>query len=152
MTGIAGDPVNTPEELAFRLSALGLGAGAEIAYLRDGDPATARVLLAPAPEDPPRDERRIGADVALRGLAVARVNPAVIEELGLAESATGVVVLEVADRSARTGLLPGDILLAINGRRITTTEAVERAAVDRTRFWQIDVQRGEQVLRLRFRI
>jgi hypothetical protein len=46
--------------------------------------------------------------------------------------------------------MPGDVLIAINGRPVETTAAAEAAAAQRTRNWAIDVLRGGERLRLRF--
>ena len=88
----------------------------------------------------------------MRGLTVARINPAVADELGLPPQAEGVIVMAVEDLAARAGLQPGDIILAINGQLITTTADVEAAASERTRLWQVDITRQGQGLRLRFRL
>jgi S1-C subfamily serine protease len=148
---LAGQPTNTPEEVYFRMATLGIGTEAVVRYLRNGEVRYATVALVPAPDSPPRDTRTITGNVALRGLTVARINPAVADELDLPTSAEGVIVLGVQDLAAGTGLRPGDIILAINGQLITTTVDVETAAAERSRFWQVDVSREGQGVRLRFR-
>ena len=49
VTALEGEPVDTPEEFAFRLAALGVGGEAEIEYLRDGRANRARIPLIPRP-------------------------------------------------------------------------------------------------------
>ena len=44
-----GEPVDTPEEFAFRLAALGVGGQAEVAYLRGGRERAARMALVAPP-------------------------------------------------------------------------------------------------------
>ncbi|MEY4696927.1 MAG: hypothetical protein RIT14_1355, partial [Pseudomonadota bacterium] len=149
---LGGAPTNTPQEMMFRLSALGLGARADLVWLRDGERMQGAVDLTAAPDTPPREALDITGDVALRGLSVARVNPAVITELGLPMMSEGVVVTAAADLAARAGLQPGDLLLAINGAPITAPADVLAAAQVPTRLWQVDLQRQGQMLRLRFRL
>ena len=149
---LGGQPTNTPEEVLFRMNAVGIGREAELSFLRDGETHRVTVSLTPAPDTPPRDARTLAGDVALRGLTVARINPAVIDELNLPPNATGIIVLSAEDLAARAGLDAGDILLAINGRPIATTAEVEAAAAQKTRIWQVDVLRNGQGLRLRFRL
>jgi S1-C subfamily serine protease len=50
---VEGAPVDTPQALAYRLAALGVGGTAEVRYLRRGAERSAEVALVP----PPRDAR-----------------------------------------------------------------------------------------------
>lgn len=150
---LSGQPVNTPEELLFRMAVLGLGQQAVVRYRRNGAEHEADVPLSPPPDLPPRDTRTIQGDVALRGLTVARINPAVADEMDLdGLRREGVVVLAAEDRAAQAGLIPGDILLGINGVPVGSPADVDRAATQRTRLWQVDILRQDQGLRLRFRL
>jgi Do/DeqQ family serine protease len=149
--GIDGEPVNTPSEMLYRMAARGLGRSARIEYLRGGTRHGAEVAMILAPETPPREALAITADVALRGLAVANVNPAVIAEAGLALDARGVVVTAAEDIAGRFGLRPGDLLLRINDIAIARTADVARAAAQRTRNWFIEYARDgrRNVIRVR---
>lgn len=149
---VAGEPTNTPQEMIFRLSALGIGTTVPVTYLDEDSAKTVDVTLIAAPETPPRDPVTITGAVALRGLSVARINPALSAEMGLAMEATGVVVTQVQDLAAQVGLRPGDVVLAINGRAVTDPRDVADAAQEQTRRWGIDVNRAGQIVRLRFRL
>ncbi len=151
---IAGAEVNTPQEMQYRLSSLGVGEKAEIGWLsaETGGEARATVALIAPPDDPPRAPLRITANVALRGLAAENVNPAVIAEMGLPLSASGVVVTGAQDLAARIGLRPGDIVLRINGAAVPDTDTLARAARANTRNWQIDYLRDGRQASLRFRL
>ena len=70
----------------------------------------------------------------------------------LPTDAAGVVVTRVQDLAAQVGLRPGDVLLAINDRPIAAPQDVAEAAKEQTRRWAIDVNRGGQIVRLRFRL
>ena len=149
---VGGAATNTPQEMMFRLAALGIGATVPVTYLTEAGPQSAEVTLIAAPESPPRDPVTITEPVALRGLSVARINPALIAEMGLAMESAGVAVTQVQDLAAQVGLRPGDVLLAINERPIAVPADVAEAARDQTRRWAIDVNRGGQIVRLRFRL
>lgn len=148
---LGGAETNTPQEVMFRLSALGVGAEAELVWLRNGVEQRAMMLLAPAPDNPPRDQTTVVEDVSLRGLTVVRINPAVMEELNLPTQATGVAVLAAEDLAARAGFQPGDVILAINGAAVTEPADVVALAGMAVRVWEIDLIRGGRPLRLRFR-
>ncbi len=49
IVALDGDPVDSPEEFAFRLAALGVGGRAALGYLRDGRPREAAFDLRPGP-------------------------------------------------------------------------------------------------------
>ena len=149
---IDGAPTNTPQELMFRLSALGIGREADLVWMSNGARHEGQVTLAPAPDDPPAEATDVTEDVALRGLSVARVNPALIVRFDLPLLAQGVVVTAADDLAARAGLQAGDLLLAINGQTITLPEDVVVAAQGQTRYWEIALIRNGQGMRLRFRL
>lgn len=148
---LGGEPTNTPQEVIFRMAALGVGTEAEITWLRNGEAMQALMMLAPAPDDPPRDQMTVTADVGLRGLTVVRINPAVIEELGLPMQAEGVAVMQAEDLSGRAGVQRGDILLGINGAAVGTPADVLALAEMGSRVWVLDLIREGRALRLRFR-
>ena len=148
---LGGAPTNTPQEVMFRLAALGVGAEAEVVWLRAGAEMRATVTLAAAPDDPPREQVTVSKDVALRGLTVVRVNPSVTEELRLPLDAVGVAVWQAEDLSARAGFQRGDIVMAINGAAVSRPADVEALAGTEARVWVVDLIRQGQPLRLRFR-
>lgn len=147
---LGGQPVNTPQEVMFRLAVAGPQAQVALGYARDGQPTQTAVTLIPPPQAP-RDETAITADVALRGLTVARIDPALIAELVLPLMAQGVVVTGAQGRAARAGLAPGDVLLAINGVLVQDPADVEALALSDTRRWVIEVMRAGRTIRLAFR-
>ena len=148
---VQGEPVNSPQEMQFRLSALGIGRQAELDVMRGARRMSLDVDLVAAPENPPRD-RLVVRDLVLRGLIGDTVNPAVIAEHGLPPDTSGVFVVEAGDIAARVGLQPGDVILAVNGRRVSSTQDLRLALRDPARNWEIDAERQGRVTRLRFRL
>ena len=150
---VDAEPTDSPQEIMFRLAALGIGREVSLRYLRDGVEAETRVTLIAPPDSPPREARVVRGDSVLRGAEIARINPAVAAELDLPEGlGQGIAVLAVADRAAEVGLRPGDVILAINGEAVRSPEDVVTLTMAETRRWGIEVLReGRQIL-LRFRI
>lgn len=148
---VQGEPVNSPQEMQFRLSGLGLGGQAPLDVMRGTDRLRFDVDLIAPPEAPPRDRLTV-RELALRGLVAETINPAVSAEQGLPPEAEGVVVVEVADIASRAGLSPGDVIRAVNGLRIRTTQDLRRALRDPSRWWDIDIDRQGRATRLRFRL
>lgn len=149
---VDGAATNTPQEMLFRLAARGVGAEAAVAWLSAGVVQEGKVALIAAPDDPPADPRTVTDAVALRGLTVARINPALIAAHDLPLMAKGVVITEVQDYAAGSGLQPGDILLALNGQAVASPADVLDLARMQTRVWIADVVRQGQAMRLRFRM
>ena len=75
------------------------------------------------------------------------LSPAVIEELSVQGAAAGVVVAEVEDGSfaQQLSLQRGDIVLAINDQKISTTRDLAQIAATRAYYWKITLARGGQV-------
>jgi Do/DeqQ family serine protease len=145
-------PVNSAPEMMFRLAARGLGGQSDLRYQRGGAVASVTIALDPPPDSPDRQMRRVDGPSALRGLEVMRINPAVIAELDLPTDASGIVVSDLQDFAARTGLRFGDVILSINGLPVTTTDDVLVAARDRARNWEMLVMRAGNRVVLRFRL
>jgi len=145
-----GQEVNGPAEMLYRMTVAGPGTKAKVTYLQNGDRKSAEVALFTAPELPARNQTQIDANGPLQGLLVARINPAVITELDLPMGAEGVVVTGVGGFARRLGFQSGDILVSVNRRKIETVRDVMRAAGQNTRNWSLEIQRGGQVLTMRF--
>ncbi|WP_149140241.1 trypsin-like peptidase domain-containing protein [Gemmobacter caeruleus] len=147
------EPTDSPQEVMFRLAAIGIGKEVRVRYLRRGAEAEARVTLVAPPDSPPREARTLGGDSVLHGLSLARINPAVAAEMDLPATITdGVVVTGAEGLAARVGLRPGDILLAINGTPVASPGDAERLSAPTARRWGIEVLREGRQMLLRFRI
>ncbi|MBL8560673.1 MAG: Do family serine endopeptidase [Gemmobacter sp.] len=150
---IDGAPTDSPQEIMFRLAALGIGREVTLRYLRGGEEAEAEVVLIAPPDSPPRDERRLAGESVLQGLTVARINPAVAAELDVPSAvASGVVVTGAEGLAARFGLQRGDVILGINGVSVSSPEEVEALSAPTTRRWGVEVLRQGRQMLLRFRI
>ncbi|QIZ82611.1 PDZ domain-containing protein [Thalassovita gelatinovora] len=145
-------PVNTPAEMIFRMSVVGLGQEVPVTRFRDGASSDLRVKLIAAPDSPKRDTRELGKKTALPGLTVSNINPAILAEYGLPLGSSGVMVETPGPYGAQVGLKPGDILHVINGKTVETTKDVEQALSGRVQRLAFDVQRGLQRLVIRFRL
>ncbi|TCP60395.1 Do/DeqQ family serine protease [Rhodovulum bhavnagarense] len=147
-----GTPVNTPQEMLFRLAAEGTGGVLPLTYLRGGRDRTVRLALVAPPEIPARDPVTIGRRWVLAGLSAININPAVVQDYDLPANSAGVLVADPGSVGARVGLRAGDILLRINDREIDDTGDVERAATVQSPNWQIEYLRGGRRGVLRFRV
>ena len=152
ITELEGEPVNSPQEMLFRMSAEGIGGEMQITYLREGDAKQATIPLVAAPETPARAPVTVGERRVLAGLSAININPAVAAEYGLPQAARGVLVTDPGRVAGQVGLRPGDILLRINDTEITETEDLRRATRADTRGWHIEYLRNGRRGVLRFRV
>lgn len=147
------EPTDSPQEVIFRLAAIGIGKAVKVVYLHDGAAQEAQLQLSAPPDRPAREARKLGDDSVLQGAEVARLNPAVAAELDLATvPADGVVVTAARGFAARVGLRAGDVVHAVNGVEVGSTADLARLTEPTQRRWAIEVLREGQAILLRFRI
>ncbi|SNR53924.1 trypsin-like peptidase domain-containing protein [Puniceibacterium sediminis] len=152
ITAVDGQPVNTPPEMIYRMSIRGLGATARVTRLRGEVAEEVEVRMIAAPEAPARDEQVLGKRDVLPGVRLSNINPGVIVETGLPLAAQGVVVLDPGPYGTRVGLKPGDIVKGVNDQVIETADQVGRALRRAGSKVSLDILRGGQRARLRFRV
>jgi len=149
--GFQGVEINGPAEMLYNMSITGIGERAEVTFLRDGKTRKVAVEMIVAPEEPPRELTIMDGNSPLHGLTIARINPALIAELGLPMNAAGVIVIEVGGFAARLGFQPRDLLVAINGIAIQSVADAKAWEDDNSRHWDIEIDRAGQRLSMRVR-
>jgi Do/DeqQ family serine protease len=149
ITAVDDQSVDDAEGVGFRLAVKPLGGSAKLSILRSGRALTLPLQLAAAPEVPPRDALTIRGRSPFDGAQVVNMSPAVAEELSLDGASQGVVVAGVTDNStaAQVGVQKGDVVVAVNGRKIATTRDLEKACAERAQLWNLTIQRGDQTIR-----
>ena len=151
ITAVNGAPVNTPNEIIYRMSVVGLGKNAQITLLRAGAAQDITVDLIAAPDDPPRDEVVLPERSLFPGLSVGRINPVVIAQMNLSLEAQGLVVLDAGRFAPRVGLRKGDVILSINDVVPDHPEDVAALFAGQVRRFNVQVLRGDRRVSLRFR-
>ncbi|MFV1463294.1 MULTISPECIES: trypsin-like peptidase domain-containing protein [unclassified Phaeobacter] len=149
---VAGEAVNSPSEMVFRMSVAGLGDSAEVTRLRGTERSTVMVEMMLAPDDPPADPLTLPEGTPLPGLTLARINPQSIVRLQLPMTATGVVITDPGAYGGRVGLRAGDIILGINNEAIETPSDVSAVLAAIGRWMKIDLNRQGQRVSLRYRL
>jgi len=120
--------IRSVAELKFLMATVPLGKGASVDIWRDGKSMTLKVKAMAPPDIPAREETELVGDHILKGAVVANLNPAVSVELGLpVDESEGVVVVKAPTGFFSRSLLPGDALVSVNGREITSPREVDKA-------------------------
>ncbi len=144
---VDGYEVRDGSTLGFRLALGSLGENTVLDVLRDGYVERREVSLEPPFEDPPRQIRRPEPSHALHGIVIGNLSPKFAEELGVDMFEHGVIVLEVyrRTRADRIGLRPRDILVAIDGKKVTHHGDLDGYLGQRGQLWQLSIKRNGQV-------
>lgn len=148
---VGGQQVNTPSEMIYRMSVVGLEAQADVIFNSGGTEQSTKVTLIAAPEVPSRDQMTLPRGSLLPELTLARINPAVLSELNLPLEVEGVAVIDIGRFAARTGLRTGDVIVELNGIALTHPDEVAAILAGDVRRIDIVVQRGAQRIAIRFR-
>jgi Do/DeqQ family serine protease len=145
---VEGQVVDDPESLGYRIGTKPLGGQVALGVLRGGKKVVAQMRLAPAPETPPRDPVKIKGQTPFTGATFVNLSPAVVEEMSVQGATTGVVVTDIDEGSLaqQLNLQKGDVVLAVNDKKITTTHELETATREHPYYWKITLMRGGQVL------
>jgi len=150
IVGVNRKPVENAKEFDYRMATLTVGQQTEIDLIRKGKPLSAKLALMRAPDKPAREETLIKGRTPLTGAVVANVSPALAAELGLGISAKGVAVVDVkGGPAASIGFRKGDLLLEINGTKISSVKALQAALTKDSGYWELSVDRNGQVRSLR---
>jgi Do/DeqQ family serine protease len=139
---VNGNPVNEPGALNFAVGTTRVGDPVELRVRQGAQVRTLRAR-AEAPPSRPRDERQLSGAHPLNGATVVNLSPALAIELGVDTATDGVIVTALAGNgyARRAGFQPGDIIRAINGRRVNTTAELQ-AALAASQGWRITVERN----------
>ncbi|MBB5048679.1 Do/DeqQ family serine protease [Rhodopseudomonas rhenobacensis] len=145
IVAIDGFTVDDPNAFDYRFATRPLGSTAQVDVQRGGKLVKLAIPLETAP-DTGRDEIVVRSRSPFQGAKVANISPALADELRLDPSIEGVVVIDLADDApaAGVGFQKGDIIIAVNNKKISRTSELERIASEPSRLWRITVVRGGQ--------
>lgn len=142
--GLAGQSVNAPEELSFRLSLQELDSMVEMRLLSDGRTKTVAVEMRAAATvsetlgDGPVTLTNPGP---FQGLVVQEVTPALADRLGLRGVTDGVIILGINDARRARHFQPGDVVTEVNGAKVSSMADFTEAVKAEQRTWKVVLNR-----------
>jgi Do/DeqQ family serine protease len=144
IVSINGREIENPEAFRYRIAALPVNSAAELGVVRKGQKLSMRVDMIAPPENPPRNETLITGRNPVSGAKIANLSPAVAEEIGIKDLQQGVVVTQVGEGAiaARIGLYMGDILVEINGVKITDVDNAVQTLKQQPDGWRLRIRRS----------
>jgi Do/DeqQ family serine protease len=144
---VDGQSVDNPDSFGYRFTLKGTQGQTPLTILRGGKQSTLQVKLMPPPESPARDPVRGRARTPFAGATLVNISPAVADELQIDVADEGVVISDLDDRSVAAGIgfQKGDLIVAINGERLSSTKDVDRQLDRAGGYWEITINRGGRV-------
>jgi serine protease Do len=123
ITDVNNQKVKGAGDVVDYVSSQTIGAKVTLHYLRDGKPAQTQVALAELPDE---DQRQAGETQGQGklGLGLQTLTPDVASSLGIERGTRGAVVTDVVAGSPaeRAGLKPGDVVVEVDRRPVTSSE------------------------------
>ena len=145
-----GQPIVESGDLPARVGEAAPGKSAVLEVWRNGKREDLRVTLGNADDKPARiSARDADAGKARLGLALRPLAP---EESRAAGLESGLVVEDAQGAAARAGVQPGDVIVAVNGSRVDSVDAVKRVLSHAGKSVALLVQRDGQRLFVPVRI
>ena len=126
ITAIDGAEVNDQGGLNFRVGTREPNSTVEVTVLRDGRPTTLQARVQRLPGDADIDRAQLIRNGVLSGAQVLALNPALADSLGGDPFSSGVIVgaVQRGSYASRIGLQGGDVIVAVNGRAVTSVDQV----------------------------
>ncbi|MBX3476147.1 MAG: trypsin-like peptidase domain-containing protein [Brevundimonas sp.] len=130
LTSIDGAAVNDQNGLNFRVGSRDPGDAVQVGVIRDGRAQTLTARAQRLPGEADLDRARVIRSGALSGAAVLVLNPALADALGGDPFASGVIIgrVERGSFAQAVGFRPGDVLVSVNDRPISTLEQAGNVA------------------------
>jgi serine protease Do len=127
ITKLDAESIKTSSDVVDYVSSRNMGAAVAVTVFRDGSSRELRATLAPAPGDV--DERN---EAPKLGLSLQTLTPEIASSLGLRPEARGVAITEVTGGGpgARAGLAPGDVIIDVDRRPVTSADEASRLLAD----------------------
>lgn len=136
--------------LNFRIATMQRGEQVKLIVLRDGILNEVYATLDMPPEDPLRQISKLDGHHPFQGVTVANLSPRFNEEIQIDTFERGVVVLGVERRSPAARyqfVMPGDVLMSINGTRIAYVDMLNDILSDTKAQYVYRVKRrGRQIV------
>ena len=124
ITAVDGAEINDQGGLNFRVGSRDPGDAVQVTVLRGGRSQTLTARAQRLPGETSLDNARLIRTGALSGASVLALNPALADSLGGDPFASGVIIgrVERGSFAQATGFRPGDVVVSVNDRPMTSIE------------------------------
>jgi S1-C subfamily serine protease len=151
ITKVDGLDINSPAEMLYRMSVVGIGTKVDIGYLSQGIMQSSRIDLVEIPNLEAK-QVTLGSEFIFSDLHISELTPEFQSKFGLSFSSKGVIVLDPARIASRLGVRRGDLLHEINEKPVETIEEAISAISSIKSSGSITIIRSGRRISLRFRL
>lgn len=150
---VNGTSVDDMQSLTYRIATHKAGDVVKLKVFSNGKTRDVDAKLTLAPEDPPRQTTAIAGRNPMTGAKIENLSPATVDNFGLDDSATGVVVTSTTagTPSDNYGFQRGDIVAVVNGTKINRVADLTRALEAGQGQWNMIVIRDGRQMQLSVR-
>lgn len=154
ITSVDGKPVADASGVNYVVSTHRIGDPVRLGVRRGDGSQQVTVQAEPPPASPARDERVVTGRNPLQGATVVNLSPAVADEVGVDPFINPGVIITSSGQglAAQAGLKSGDVIRAVNGRRVATVRDLVAALAAGGRVWQITIERDGQEVTGNFQV
>ena len=151
ITKVDGLDINSPAEMLYRMSVVGIGTAVDVSYLSQGILKSSKIDLVEMPNWEAK-QVTIGPEFIFMDLHISELTPEFQSKFGLSFSSDGLIVLDPGRIASRLGLRRGDLLREVNGKPVDTIQDAIFAISSIKSSGSITVIRSGRRVSLRFRL
>ena len=151
ITKVDGLDINSPAEMLYRMSVVGIGTAVDVSYLSQGILKSSKIDLVEMPNWEAR-QFTLGPEFIFMDLHISELTPEFQSKFGLSFSSDGLIVLDPGRIASRLGLRRGDLLREVNRKPVGTIEDAISAISSIKSSGSITIIRSGRRVSLRFRL
>ena len=151
ITKVDGLDINSPAEMLYRMSVVGIGTAVDVSYLSQGILKSSKIDLVEMPNWEAK-QVTLGPEFIFMDLHISELTPEFQSKFGLSFSSDGLIVLDPGRIASRLGLRRGDLLREVNRKPVGTIEDAITAISSIKSSGSITIIRSGRRVSLRFRL
>ena len=151
ITKVDGLDINSPAEMLYRMSVVGIGTAVDVSYLSQGILKSSKIDLVEMPNWEAK-QITLGPEFIFMDLHISELTPEFQSKFGLSFSSDGLIVLDPGRIASRLGLRRGDLLREVNRKPVSTIEDAISAISSIKSSGSITIIRSGRRVSLRFRL
>ena len=151
ITKVDGLDINSPAEMLYRMSVVGIGTAVDVSYLSQGILKSSKIDLVEMPNWEAK-QVTLGPEFIFMDLHISELTPEFQSKFGLSFSSDGLIVLDPGRIASRLGLRRGDLLREVNRKPVDTIEDAISAIRSIKSSGSITIIRSGRRVSLRFRL
>ena len=151
ITKVDGLDINSPAEMLYRMSVVGIGTAVDVSYLSQGILKSSKIDLVEMPNWEAK-QITLGPEFIFMDLHISELTPEFQSKFGLSFSSDGLIVLDPGRIASRLGLRRGDLLREVNRKPVGTIADAISAISSIKSSGNITIIRSGRRVSLRFRL